>query len=201
MRPIRLTRLEQQAATRERLITAAEAVFARQGFGGASIDLIAAEAGFSKGAVYSNFESKEALFLELLRRFMERDRAALAKIVAEDPARLISAVTHWLKTIHLDRDCPALAAELQLHARRSPEFAVHYYALQAEQTKALAQILEAYFRAVGRTMPLDPLDLAAAVVALAHGLSLQHPIGQPEEPSPAGRVIDALLRLLTGNQA
>jgi TetR/AcrR family transcriptional regulator, transcriptional repressor of aconitase len=44
-----------------------EQVIARQGFGGASIDLIALEAGFSKGAIYSNFESKEEVFLELLR--------------------------------------------------------------------------------------------------------------------------------------
>jgi Bacterial regulatory proteins, tetR family len=72
LRPVRLTRAQQQAATRERLLASAEQVIARQGFGGASIDLIALEAGFSKGAIYSNFESKEEVFLELLRVYMER---------------------------------------------------------------------------------------------------------------------------------
>jgi AcrR family transcriptional regulator len=63
VRPVRLTRAEQQALTRERLLAAAERVLARHGYGGASIDLITAEAGYSKGAIYSNFESKEAVFL------------------------------------------------------------------------------------------------------------------------------------------
>ncbi|MCE9522821.1 MAG: TetR/AcrR family transcriptional regulator, partial [Alphaproteobacteria bacterium] len=72
MRPARLTRAEQQAQTRERLLAAAERVFARHGYGGASIDLISAEAGYSKGAIYSNFESKEEVFLELARVYMGR---------------------------------------------------------------------------------------------------------------------------------
>ena len=61
MRPVRLTRAQQQAVTRERLLAAAEQVFARYGYGGASIELITSEAGYSKGAIYSNFESKEAV--------------------------------------------------------------------------------------------------------------------------------------------
>ena len=80
MRPVRLTRAQQQALTRERLLAAAEQVLARHGYGGASIDLVTAEAGYSKGAIYSNFESKEAVFLELLRVYMERDMAELARI-------------------------------------------------------------------------------------------------------------------------
>ena len=68
-----MTRAEQQAQTRERLLAAAERVLARHGYGGASIDLVTAEAGYSKGAIYSNFESKEAVFLELLRVYMERE--------------------------------------------------------------------------------------------------------------------------------
>ena len=82
MRPVRLTRAQQQALTRERLLAAAEQVLARHGYGGASIDLITAEAGYSKGAIYSNFESKEAVFLELLRVYMERDMAELGRIVS-----------------------------------------------------------------------------------------------------------------------
>ena len=147
MRPRRLTRAQQQAVTRERLLAAAEKVIARHGFGGASIDLIAAEAGYSKGAIYSNFESKEAIFLELLRSYMERDMSELDRIVSLDPNQLSAAVTGWLETMHADRDCPVLMTELQLHARRSPAFAKRYYALQDQQTRALAGILERYFKA------------------------------------------------------
>ncbi len=128
MRPVRLTRTQQQAVTRERLLAAAEQVFARHGYGGASIDLITSEAGYSKGAIYSNFDSKEAVFLELLRLYMERDMAELKRIVSLDPDKLSAAVTGWLEVMHADRDCPLLMTELQLQARRSPAFAKRYYA-------------------------------------------------------------------------
>src|SRR5438046_4116689 len=72
----RLTRAEKQAITRARVLDAAAKLFARRGFDGVSLDEVAAAAGFSKGAVYSNFESKEELLLTLLverhsRRIME----------------------------------------------------------------------------------------------------------------------------------
>jgi AcrR family transcriptional regulator len=195
--PVRLTRAQQQALTRERLLAAAERVLARHGYGGASIDLITAEAGYSKGAIYSNFESKEAVFLELLRVYMERDRAELGRIVSLAPHRLSAALSAWLETMHCDSECPLLMTELQLHARRNPVFAERYYALQDRQTGALARILERFFEAQSVPLPMDPRDLADCVTALAHGLSLQHPQAELGAPSAAGRVIGALLKLLT----
>jgi AcrR family transcriptional regulator len=164
MRPVRLTRAEQQALTRERLLAAAERVLAGYGYGGASIDLITAEAGYSKGAIYSNFESKEAVFLELLRVYMERDMAELGRIVSLPPQQLSAALSAWLETMHCDSDCPLLVTELQLHARRNPVFAKRYYALQDQQTRALARILERFFEAQSVPLPMDPRDLAAGVV-------------------------------------
>ena len=197
MRPVRLTRAEQQALTRERLLAAAERVLAGHGYGGASIDLITAEAGYSKGAIYSNFESKEAVFLELLRVYMERDMAELGRIVSLPPHQLSAALSAWLETMHCDSDCPLLVTELQLHARRNPVFAKRYYALQDQQTRALARILERFFEAQSVPLPMDPRDLAGCMTALAHGLSLQHPQAKPGARSAAGRVIGALLKLLT----
>jgi AcrR family transcriptional regulator len=195
-RPVRLTRVQQQAVTRERLLAAAERVIDRNGFGGASIDQISAEAGYSKGAIYSNFESKEAVFLELLRLYMERDMAALEQIVALDSDQLSPALTHWLETMDIETDCPLLVTELQLQARRSPAFAERYYALQAEQTRTLAKILERYFEAASKPLPMDAHDLARSLTALSHGLSLQHPATKPGSPNPAGQAIDTLLKLL-----
>jgi AcrR family transcriptional regulator len=196
-RRVRLSRAQQQALTRERLLAAAERVIDRHGFGGASIDLISAEAGYSKGAIYSNFESKEAVFLELLRQYMERDMAALERIVALESDQLSMALTRWLETMDSETDCPLLVTELQLQARRSPAFAERYYALQAQQTRTLARILERYFAAASKPMPMDSQDLARALTALTHGLSLQRPANQPGAPNPAGRAIDNLLKLLT----
>jgi len=68
--PKRISRKESQLQTRERLLDAALEVFSRRGYSAASVDEIAAEAGYSKGAVYSNFSNKEELFLALIdRRF------------------------------------------------------------------------------------------------------------------------------------
>src|SRR4051812_11272388 len=64
----RLTREQSRAQTRERLLDAARDVFARSGFHGASVDEIASAASYSTGALYSNFDGKEDLFLALMER-------------------------------------------------------------------------------------------------------------------------------------
>jgi AcrR family transcriptional regulator len=197
LRPIRLSRTQQQAITRERLLVAAQEVFSRLGYGGASVDLIAAEAGYSKGAVYSNFPNKEAILLELLRLNMERDMAELENILSLKPDEMHGAVSDWLNTVFADSDCPLLATELQLHACRSPEFAVQYSVYQEQQTQALARILQAYFDALSVALPIDALTLASTMTALAHGLTLQQPAANPDAPNAPGRVITALLGILT----
>ena len=197
VRPSRLTRAQQQSVTKERLLAAAEQVIDRHGFGGASVDLITAEAGYSKGAIYSNFESKDAVFLELLRRYMERDMAELERIVSLDPDQLSAAVTDWLENLYAESDCPLLSTELQLQARRSPAFAGHYYALQDQQIRTLARILERYFEVSSIPLPMDSLDLAAALIALAHGVTLQRPRSERGAPNDAARVVGDMLKILT----
>jgi AcrR family transcriptional regulator len=199
--PPRLTRAEQQAQTRERLLAAAERVVARCGYGGASIDLISAEAGYSKGAVYSNFESKEAVFLELLRRHMEKNISELAVLMDLGADSISNALTAWLESMAANDDCTLLAVELQLHAKRNPAFASQYYALQRQSTLTLAGLLERYFIANGAPLPMDAVDLADAVTAISHGVTLQRPDPDPGRPSEAGKVIDALLRGFTTRAA
>jgi len=99
--------------------------------------------------------------------------------------------------MHAERDCPLLVTELQLHARRSPAFAKRYYALQEQQTRTLAGILERYFKAASVPLPMDALELAACMTALANGLSLQRPSSKPGGPSASGRIIGGMLKLLT----
>lgn len=194
MRPARLTRAEQQAQTRERLLEAAERVLARCGYIGASIDMISAEAGYSKGAIYSNFESKEAIFLELTSIYMARGMADLEQALDVAPEKLSAALSQWLAAYQTDNDCLLLVTELQLQARRSPAFAARYYSLQEEQTRSLANSLKRFFKASGTPMPMNAGDLAGALIAVAHGLSLQRP--QSDSATP-GKVIETMLKLLT----
>ena len=81
----RLSRDERKAETREHLLEAAGRVFARNGYHGASVDEVAEEAGYSTGALYSNFDGKEDLFLAVLQRHIERQVKELSETVSERP--------------------------------------------------------------------------------------------------------------------
>lgn len=195
---VRKTRIEQQAETRQRLLEAAQAVFARMGYHGSSIELVAAEAGYSKGAVYSNFASKEEMFLELLRMHMDRDLSELEQIVDMTPEQLFPANTRWLENMHtIMPDMPTMMIELQLHARRNPEFAKAFYPLQDRKMAGVADVTRKYFAASGEPVPMDALELAYVIEALVHGLSLQRPLRAAGEPNEAGAIIDRLMKVLT----
>src|SRR6266540_2465049 len=90
-RPRRLRRDEQRHQTRAQLLDAAERVFAREGLRGASVAAIAAEAGYSHGAIYSNFDGKEDLSLMLVE---ERIDARLARVYQAADAALSFAERH-----------------------------------------------------------------------------------------------------------
>src|ERR1700743_653113 len=80
----RLSRQESRLETKAKLLDSAAQLFARGGYEGASVDLIAENAGYSKGAFYSNFESKEAIFLELLAAHKRREIEALSQLLTRD---------------------------------------------------------------------------------------------------------------------
>src|SRR5260370_40526652 len=126
---------------------------------------------------------------------MGRGLGELGEIVSVETKKVVAATPKWLMATHADADCPLLVSELQLHARRSPDFAKRYYAIQDKQTRTLARILTTYFKALSAAPPLDPIDLAGAPTALAHGLSLQRPANQGG--NEAGRVIAELFKFLT----
>ena len=193
---IRLTRSESHAQTRERLLVAARQVFARHGFGGASVDMIAAEAGYSKGAIYSNFETKEAILFELLERYAEEQFADFRAIMQLDPKATRDAVNLWLDKMNADMDWDVVTMELQLHARRNPEFAKRFYALEERLTSFYADIIAERFARVGRTPPLDPRSLSLVFRTLACGLNLKIPRSVPGRPNEAGRITHELLDLM-----
>src|SRR5436305_12166158 len=80
-----LTPERRRAMTRRYLLDAAEVVFARDGFHGATLDEVARMAGFTKGAVYSNFKNKEDLFLALIDDRIEKQFAVAAEALEEVP--------------------------------------------------------------------------------------------------------------------
>src|SRR5215204_1980792 len=81
----RISRVERRAETCERLIDAAERRFKRDGFHATSVDAVAEDAGYTKGAVYSNFAGKEALFFAVYERHVEQRAAELDGLTAAAP--------------------------------------------------------------------------------------------------------------------
>lgn len=171
----RLTREESQERTREQLLEAARVAVARNGYDGTSIADIAEAAGFSKGAFFSNFESKEALLLELLRRHKEQDIATLGRILGEvaQGKDAASALDGYLDSLGGSADWARLDIELQLQAARNPAFAADYDALQSRTRSGLAHLIAALYGKAGKRLPIPPDDMADLFVALVHGLVLQ----------------------------
>lgn len=189
----RLSRQESQTRTRELLLDSARSALASRGYGGASVDVIAEAAGFSKGAFYSNFDGKEAIFLELLRQHMAGERDELTRVLAEGTSS--AGLDLWLESLNRDADWAVVAVELQLHARRSDAFANEYHALHRAHRAALGELLERLFASAGRLPPAPPADLAGALMALASGLALERPPGKERPKSdPSGPLIGLIVR-------
>lgn len=165
----RLTRAERRRRTRDELLDAAELVFARLGFHGASLDAIATEAGFTKGAVYSNFPGKDALFLALL----ERRRAELERRLAAPEAGVVDVLAGETGGRPGIEDAwGVLTLEFFLYAVREPAARQAFAELYAMTRRALAAGLDRV-PASARPIPLTATELATVALALSTGIGVQ----------------------------
>lgn len=176
MATARLSRRERQGQTRAALMAAAAAVFAERGLERASIDEIAERAGFTKGAFYANFASKEALFLAMLdERFAERieeiDRVIASGEAVEAQARRAGA--DFGDHVAADLEWQRLFFEFAAHAARHPEFRSEL----VERYRALrGRIAEGYRRRaaeLGVESPLPVDAVALMTFAMANGVALE----------------------------
>lgn len=170
-RVLRLTREESQALTRSRLLSSAREVVAREGYENASVDLIAENAGYSKGAFYSNFQSKEEVFLELLESHASEDVPELAILLEgiEDPHGMISVISKWAVERSRDPTWGVLALELLRRARLDQTFSPRHAKLFSSQWEGLGLILLKMFPD-GRA-PATAEVLGALVFELTYGAS------------------------------
>ena len=195
----RPSRQERRAETRERLLEAAARVFAREGYAGASVEEVAGEAGFSTGALYSNFSGKEELFLALLTRNVERVSGRVAEAVAERPTveeRAHGAAAEWMRFVEREPDQILLFMEFWAYAVRDPEVRPRFAAAYAEPRAATARLIDESARELGLRPTLPAEQLATAIDALADGLSLQRLVDP--ESVPDGLFGEVLSLLLAG---
>lgn len=172
----RLTRQEAKAQTRQALIEAAGIVFAERGFHGTSIDMVAEEAGYTKGAVYAHFTSKEDLYLALLDAHLQATNPPwIDQIEAGVPiAEIIPSIDMTLhETLEETRPWAMLTLEFFLHAMRDEP-------LRERLAQRIEQALSDYEASIvkrihnGRNIPenLSTRQLAAILMAFENGMSI-----------------------------
>ncbi|HEU4978005.1 MAG TPA: helix-turn-helix domain-containing protein [Solirubrobacteraceae bacterium] len=176
-----MTRAERQAQTRAALIDAAEAVFLERGFLGSSVEEIARRAGFTRGAFYSNFATKEELFAELLQdRVYTRYRELAAGAAAS--GMTLRELGELNARMASEGPLFRLWLELLAHAARDDAFRAIAAGFWSGTRTLGAQAIAETYRAAGRTPPADAAALASAFIAMDVGLALQHfvdPEGAP----------------------
>jgi AcrR family transcriptional regulator len=186
--PRRLTRKEKQAQTRERLLEAAERVFLRRGLQGSSVEEISAEAGFTRGAFYSNFKSKDELFVELLQARVYGQYAEMAEQAQEQPGTPRERLRWGIERV---RDVQAgddgrwlfrLWLECLTQAARDEEFRKLAASFWSGNRALLASQGESVFEELGLKPPLPTNQIATAMIALDVGLAVQHLVAPDEVP-------------------
>jgi len=182
--------------TREKLFEAATRVFTEHGIGGASIEAIAAAAGFTRGAFYSNFKSKDELIIAMLEDHVAQSIQRCLELLEQhkDPADFIEALKSMDRTRHdpLSR-APLLHMEMILYVaraeKRRPELAKRLRA----RRKLVAEIVETTMANSGRAAP-NAAWTGAILLAMEDGFRL-HRLIDPET-TPA----DSFLRAITDLQ-
>ncbi|HZN89270.1 MAG TPA: TetR/AcrR family transcriptional regulator [Thermoleophilaceae bacterium] len=186
----RLTRKERQEHTRARLMSSAARVAARRGLEGASLDEVAEEAGYTKGAVYANFAGKEDLFLAMLdARFADRlaelDRVLAVDAPPEEQAR--RAARDFIAAIEAEPEWERLFFEFAVYASRNEGFRRELVARYRALRERIAELLERRARELGIEPSVPPDQVATMTFAMANGIGLERllePEAVPDELYP-----------------
>ncbi len=192
--PPRMTREQSKANTRERLLAAARSAFASSGFHGASVEDIASRAGFSTGALYSNFDGKEDLFLVL----MEREIAQAVSVRQSVAERATGGARQWMTMIEREPELLLLFMEFWAYGVRDANVRPKVAARFAQVRRLLTKLIEDGVREFDLQLALPAQQLAVAVDALADGIARQKLADPDAVPDDLmGRVLALLFAAAT----
>lgn len=192
-----MKRQDKQVQTRAALLEAAGRVFARRGYHAAKLEEIATDAGLTTGAIYSNFKSKEALFLALADTQVDNRRAEIGTIL-DQPADAATVATEgaqrFLDFIGNDPDWPLLYFEFWAYGVRTPhlreEFATRRRAVQG----VIADVIGRVEESLGLELPYPTEQIAVGLSAAINGLAF-------ERVADSGAVPDDLFAFMISSLA
>jgi AcrR family transcriptional regulator len=197
----RLTRVEQSRRNRDLVLAAARRMFLARGYHGASLEQIADEAGFSKGVVYSQFESKADLFLALLEQRIEERAEENARFVEELSSSdglgldqgLLALAEHVSRRDRADAEWGLLVIEFRVHAARNPELNHRYSEVHERTVAGVARVVARIYDRAGEAPPLPASELARMLLAVGAGARLEQATNS--EVVPNALVAELLARV------
>ncbi|KPC55423.1 TetR/AcrR family transcriptional regulator [Amantichitinum ursilacus] len=170
----RLTREESRDQTRQRLLDAALALIAQKGLAATSVEDIAEAAGYSRGAVYSNFGGKGDLFIELLRRDHQQATAEFDAVF--DDALPIAEIRERMRELYVslyaDTACFMNWTEARMLAARDADFRDKFAALISEKCGQVAGYVGYFYQRLGVEPPASPEVIAMGFMSLMEGVKL-----------------------------
>ena len=195
----RLTRDERKTRTRAELIDAAARVVGRKGYHAATVDDIAAEAGFTKGAFYSNFESKEDVFIELVADRSRNWTIAVGRAYEGDEPlsdRLETGGKVLTRMIQEQVDWMLLSSEMLAQCVREPRLRERLAAAYEECRQVIARVVERVETDFGVRLSTPSDQVATMMMAMTDGFVFQR-LADPDR-LPAGLLADGINVFLTG---
>jgi AcrR family transcriptional regulator len=197
----RLTRVEQSRRNRELVLAAARRMFLARGYHGASLEQIADAAGFSKGVVYSQFESKADLFLGLLEQRIDERKGDNARFVEGLVRRdgftlhegLRALAEHVTERDRADAEWGLLVIEFRVHAARNPELNRRYGEVHERTVAGVAGVVARIYDRAGEAPPLPASELARMLLTVGAGARLEQATNS--EVLPNALVAELLARV------
>lgn len=181
----RLTHEERKQETRKRLLESAVDTFAKLGFHGASVDKIAEDAGFTKGAVYTHFKSKEELFLALLEQQIQSHLHTIHQVIEQEKSltHVINRLEHYFD---LDKQTNKawgiLNMEFFLYAMRNESVREKWTNVIVESVEHLTNAIDQMRAEHEQTIDLSSEELAWTILSLENGMAIFHYIAGQNVP-------------------
>jgi AcrR family transcriptional regulator len=188
----RLTRAESQQRTRRLIVEAATRLFMRDGFAVTSLEQIAEEAGFTRGAVYSNYDGKLAIGIAVIDELYAREERKLEQMLrGADRDGMLTELAAWADETIGDPAWTRLEIEIAASSAHDPE---HSAATAARYTRLRAGCAELLHELLDDTDAIDVETLATGVVGLALGVGAQRAV---DRAIPGTVLTDTLRAILT----
>jgi AcrR family transcriptional regulator len=191
----RLTRAESRAQTRATLMAVGREHFLRYGLGGAVAEKIAEDAGYSRGALYSNFDGKQDLFLAVIREEQDCRMEAFSSIFKEEPSakQRLRKMRNAIADVVTDPDWIVLRAEFEAGALRNDRIRQTFVEIHRRQVRHAGNLIRNLARSSEIHLGIKPNEFMMIILNLSHGLVItQKILGAELSPKGTRHLIHSL---------